>query len=504
MKTFRSGKWWALGAMTLGVLAVGLDVTVLSIALPSLAVAFHATETQLQWFTSTYALALTAAMLPAGLLGDRYGRKRTLLIALGLFGLGSIFCAYASSANVFIIARTILGLTGAAVITLVLSALPVLFSETERPRAVGIWAAGNFVAMPIGPILGGWILTYHWWGWVFLMNVPVVLIGIAAILFLMQESKASTRSGIDALGITISSVGLVALTYGIIQVGQNGWSDDRAWMYLFAGITVLVLFVLWEHWLSNRGGQPLVDLALFRSRAFVSGVLLMTVGLFPMAGVLFLLPQYFQGVLGLNAEGSGVRLLPLVAGLIVGAVPIDRLVQKIGAKITIAIGFVVLTAGTWMASGTSASSSSVSIALWMIVIGIGSGMVMATSASAALMELSNERSGVGTALMQAMKNLGLPFGTAILGSVLNHAYQSRVNVSALPEVAAHTVRESVFSGVEIARRMGVKNLLQSVYTAFTHGIDVSFHVASGVSVAGILLALACMPHRSRETDAANH
>ncbi|MFB5189081.1 MFS transporter [Alicyclobacillus fastidiosus] len=206
----------------------------------------------------------------------------------------------------------------------------------------------------------------------------------------------------------------------------------------------------------------------------------------------------------MNAEGSGVRLLPLVAGLIVGAVPIDRLVHKIGAKITITIGFVVLAAGTCMASRIGVSSSSVSIVSWMVIIGIGSSMVMATSASAALMELSNERSGVGTALMQAMKNLGLPFGTAILGSVLNHACQSRVSVPALPEAVAQTVRQSVFSGVEAAHRIGMENLLQSVYMAFSHGMDVSFLIASGVSVAGILLALVCMPHRSKYRDGTNH
>src|SRR5215831_414478 len=162
-------KWWALGALTLSVLAVGLDGTVLSVALPTLANALHASESDLQWFSSGYLLALAAAMLPAGLLGDRYGRKKVMLASLALFGIGSVACAAASGAGAFIAGRVVLGVAGAGVIVMALSALTVLFGEEERPRAVGIWSASNFVAMPLGPILGGWLLSNYWWGWVFLI-----------------------------------------------------------------------------------------------------------------------------------------------------------------------------------------------------------------------------------------------------------------------------------------------------------------------------------------------
>ncbi len=160
-------RWWALGALTLAVLAVGLDGTVLSVALPTLARSLHASESQLQWFSSGYLLVLGAAMLPAGLLGDRYGRKRTLLVALALFAAGSAACAAAPSSGAFIAARAVLGIAGAGVIVMALSSLTVLFSEQERPKAVGVWAAANFLALPIGPILGGWLLSHYWWGWVF-------------------------------------------------------------------------------------------------------------------------------------------------------------------------------------------------------------------------------------------------------------------------------------------------------------------------------------------------
>src|SRR5207302_1638053 len=261
--------------LTLAVLAVGLDGTVLSVALPTLASALHASESDLQWFSSGYLLVLAAAMLPAGLLGDRYGRKKVMLTSLILFGAGSAACAYAPSAAAFIAARAVLGLAGAGIVVMALSALTMLFTEAERPRAVGMWAAANFLALPIGPILGGWLLTHAWWGWVFLLNVPVALVGLIAGLALVPESRAAERPGLDLAGVLASTVGLAALADGFIQAGQHGWGDAAALVPMAVGVAALVAFFLWERRLSALpGGRPLIDLALFRSRAFTWGVLL--------------------------------------------------------------------------------------------------------------------------------------------------------------------------------------------------------------------------------------
>src|SRR5215471_8759851 len=193
-------KWWALGGLTLGVLAVGLDATVLSVALPTLAASLHASATDLQWFVSSYTLALAVGLLPGGLLGDRFGRKRVMLITLTVFGLGSLACAYAPNAGAFIAARTLLGLAAGVMVPLVLSVLAVMFTDEERPKAVGIWAAANFLALPVGPIVGGWLLSSYWWGWVFLMNIPVVAIGLIAVGTLVPESRATQRPGLDPVG----------------------------------------------------------------------------------------------------------------------------------------------------------------------------------------------------------------------------------------------------------------------------------------------------------------
>jgi MFS transporter, DHA2 family, multidrug resistance protein len=216
-------RWWALGAIVLGVLAVVLDVTVLSVALPTLATDLHASTSDLQWFTAGYALVLAAAMLPAGLLGDRFGRRKVMAGALLVFGVASAACAYAGSPGAFIAARVVLGLAGAGVIVMAVSGLAVMFTEAERPRAVGIWAAANFLALPMGPILGGWLLTNYWWGWVFLINVPVAAIGLVAVLALVPESRAAERPGLDPMGVATSSAGLALVTYGLIEGGDRGW-----------------------------------------------------------------------------------------------------------------------------------------------------------------------------------------------------------------------------------------------------------------------------------------
>jgi DHA2 family multidrug resistance protein-like MFS transporter len=363
MKTQGARRWWALAAVSMGVLAVGLDGTVLSVALPTLAKALHASESDLQWFSSLYLLVLAAAMLPAGLLGDRYGHKKVLLISLGLFGLGSLACALSTTVAEFLAARVLLGLAGSGVIVMAITSLTVLFTKEERPKAVGIWAAANFLALPIGPILGGWLLTNFWWGWVFLINVPVAVIGLIALATLVPESRSAERPKVDLVGVALSVAGLVSLTYGLISAGQDGWTDARALVAMAAGALVLVGFFAWERRLNAEpGGQPLLDLSLFRSASFTWGVILAAVAVLSMIGVLFTLPQYFQGVLGTNAMGSGLRLLPVIGGLIIGAVPSDRVVKLVGAKLTAGAGFALIAVGLLIGTSTGIASSTLFVA----------------------------------------------------------------------------------------------------------------------------------------------
>src|SRR5215510_14691439 len=310
-------RWWALIGLALAVLVVGLDLTVLNLALPTLAADLNASTSDLQWFVDAYTLVLAAVLLPAGLLGDRYGRKKVLLISLALFGVASLACAYSGSAGALIAARALLGLGAAAILPL--SVLPVLFTPEERPRAIAAVTGAVFVSYPVGPILGGWLLDNFWWGSVFLINVPVVVIAIVAVAALMPESRSEHRPRVDAAGIVFSSVGLTGLTYGVIKAGQDGWGDPIAVATMVSGVVVLAAFVAWEHRVS-RSGQPLVDLTLFRSASFTWGTILTTLVSFALFGLLFAMPLYFQEARGLDALASGVRLLPMIGGMMAGLV----------------------------------------------------------------------------------------------------------------------------------------------------------------------------------------
>ena len=221
-------RWWALVAIAASVLVVGLDLTILNLALPVLSVQLHASTTDLQWFSASYSLVLAAGLLPAGLLGDRLGRKKMLLIALVAFGASSAACAFAGSPAELIAARAVLGLGAAVIIPMSIAVLPVLFAPEERARAIAVIMGATFIAFPVGPLLGGWLLDNFWWGSVFLINVPVVVLALVAVALLMPESHGARSRQIDILGIILSSLGLAGVTYGCIRAGASGWGDPAA------------------------------------------------------------------------------------------------------------------------------------------------------------------------------------------------------------------------------------------------------------------------------------
>ena len=502
MNELGSRRWWALGALVLSVMAIGLDQTVLNLALPTLSTSLKASESELQWFVTSYTLALAAAMLPAGLMGDRYGRKTVLVAALALFGAMSVACAFAPSAEAFIAARTVLGVAGAALIVMSLSVVTVLFSEAERPRAIGIWSAGNFLALPLGPIVGGYVLAHFWWGWVFLMNVPVVLVGLAAVGLFLPQSRSARRPGIDLAGVVLSSAGLALVMYGLVQAGDNGWGDSSAVAPSLAGIGALVAFFLWEARLTALpGGEPLIDISLFRSRSFSWGIILAAAGVFGMFGVLFTMPQYLQAIAGVDAQGAGLRFLPAIAGMALGAIPADRVAARIGPKFTVGLGFGVLALGMFAGSAMTAGTSDGYIAAWTFVVGLGSGLGLATAASIAVVSLSAERSGVGAALLQAVIKLGPAFGATILGSVLNSTYRGQLHLAGLPADAAAAVQKSVFGGIAVANSVGSPALLESVRTAFVAGMDDASRVAGIVALAAAAVAVVVLPRRAAVTQA---
>ena len=487
-----SKRWWTLLALVPATLALGLDATVLSVALPTLGEKLHATNGQLQWFFASYTLVFAAAMVPGGMLGDRFGRKKMLIIALILFGLGSLACALSGSAGQFIAARVLLG-AGAAIATpVILGVLPVLFSEKERPKAIAVIMTATMLGYPIGPILGGWLLSHFWWGWVFLMNLPVVALALASVILFMPESRAERAQRFDPLGIVTCSAGLAALTYGMIEAGQNGWGNSGALAEIIGGLVMLGAFVGVE----RRVRDPLLDLGLFRSLGFRWGTILASVMSFAMFGLLFALPTFFQDVKQLNAMGSGMRLLPMIGGLLAGAGIGQRLASWAGAKVAVGLGFAIFSGAMALGAITGQGSSLLFIASWVALCGMGIGLAMPAAMDAALGALAPERAGAGSGAMQALRMVGGTFGAAVLGSILSGVYRSHLDLGGVPAALTGTVRSGVAGGVVVAQKLGSNSLLASVTSSFVHGMSALLWFCAIAAALGTLLALVYMPHRA--------
>jgi len=501
METASRRRWWAVVAMSLALLAGGLDLTVLNLALPTLATALHAKTSALQWIVASYSLVLSALLLPGGLFGDRWGRKKFLLLALVLFGGASVWCAYSTSPNELIAARSALGAGGALLVPLSLGVLPSLFSEAERPRAVSVLLGSTVVAYPLGPILGGYLLKNYWWGSVFLINVPVTLIALIAVAFLLPESRAAVPPWLDWGGILLSSAGLTLLTYAVIEAD---WGSLKTALQIAGGVLILVGLVFWERRVEGQEGRkPLIELGLFKNAGFSWGTFLSTMVSFAMFGILFTVPQYFQDVRGTDAMGSGLRLLPLILGLVVGASVADRMVAAIGPmgpKTVVTVGFVVMAGGLFMGTGMKQDSSEWFMGVWIAMTGAGVGFSLPTSMDAALGQLSKDASGVGSGLIQAVRQTGATFGVAVLGTIVSNAYISRLNVAGLPAGAAAAVKKGVAGGVGVAHATGNSALLRNVLDAFSHGTVVMLWVCGALAVAGAVLTLVFLPRQVKAAE----
>ncbi|HVV22624.1 MAG TPA: MFS transporter [Pseudonocardiaceae bacterium] len=486
--TGTAARWWALAAIGLAMLAVGLDVTVLNVALPTMSTSLHASISQLQWFADGYTLVMAAMLLPAGMLGDRIGRKRLLLAALVVFGAASAWCAFSGDPGTLIAARVCLGLAAAVLTPLGSAVFLVLFPEpAERTKAMAVLSSAMMLGLPLGPVVGGALLEHFWWGSVFLINVPLVVVAIVAVALLVPESRGDRPPSIDLVGVVASSLGLVGVTYGVIEAGQYGWGDATAWAPLVAGALVLAWLVLWERRMT-RDGDPLVDLRLFRSRGFSWGTTFTVMVSFAMFGLMFFLPLYYQSVQGSTTLGTGLKLLPMIGGLLVGAGVAGRIKAGIGITAIPTLGFVLTAAGLFLGATTTVRSGYGFTAIWLVVMGAGLGLAMTRTMTAALNALSTERAGVGSALIQALRQVGGAIGIALLGSFANSGYRDRLTLPALPTPVTDAVRGSVATGVQVAERLRIPGLFDAVRSAFVGAMDTTLWVCGGVAALAAVLA----------------
>ncbi|WP_427893619.1 DHA2 family efflux MFS transporter permease subunit [Kribbella sp. GL6] len=486
-------RFGVLIALCLAVLVLGLDTTVLNVALPTLAKDLDASTGQLQWMANSYNLVLAALLLPAGLLGDRYGRRRIIAIALTLFGLASLACALAGSAGQLIAARAFLGIGAAMIVPVALSLITVLFrTEQERKKAIGFFVVANSIGMPLGPIVGGLLLDHAGWQWIFGMNVPIAFLAALAVTLLVPETRSSRRPAIDWLGIVLSSAGLATLVYGVTRAGEASWSDAVTIVFLAAAVVLIAGFLVWQ----RRNSEPLIELRLFRERVFTGGAVLLTVSVFAIFGLLFTMPQYFQGINGTDALHTGLKLLPFIGGMTVGAKLAEPVESRIGTRLVVLTGFVVMAAGFVLGAFTDLGTGYGYTAIWFVVVGFGLGCSMPQAMNAALGVLDPERAGTGSALLQAFRQVGGTVGVAVLGTVLNSVYRHNVDITGLPAQVADAAQRSLAGGLAVAARTGSAGLASSVRDAFLTSLNTTMWVSGGIAVAGAVLAAVLMPKRA--------
>ena len=482
-------RWWALGALALTVVLVGLDATILNVALPTLAADLGASTAQLQWIVDAFVLVLAGLMLPAGALADRVGRRPVLLGGISVFTLGSLAAAYAGSAGGLISARAVMGVGAAVIMTVPLAVLPSLFDADERPKAIASVTVALGLGLPLGPIVGGWLLAHLWWGSVFLINVPLGVAAAVAVALLLPDSRESRPRRVDVPGGVLSTAGLVGLVFAVIEAPGRGWTSGPVVASGLAGVALLGAFAWWE----RRTSDPMVDLALLTRPRFGWGTVAATLAMFAMLGVLFVLPLYLQSVRGTSPLSTGLRLLPLILGLVVGAKLGEHLAVRRGTTAPVVAGLLLVAAGLGWGAALAVATPYAVIAGWLALTGAGMGLTITPAMDAVLGDIPADRTGSGTALTMAVRQVGGALGVAVLGSVASAAYTGRLALEGLPPEAASAVRESVTGGMAVARSAGSEALATSVSEAFVHAVSVVLLATAALALLGALVTALRLP-----------
>jgi EmrB/QacA subfamily drug resistance transporter len=479
---------------------VNLDNTILNVALPTLVEKLQATTDQLQWIVDAYSMVFGGLLLVAGSLADRFGRKRLFLCGLVVFGGGSLGAAFSGSVDPLIVWRALMGAGAAMTIPSGLSIVNDMFRDpAERARAVGMWAGTIGLGIAIGPVAGGLLLAHFWWGSVFLVNVPVVAAGLVGTLLLVPESRSANPRRADPAGALLSIGGLGGILWAIIEGPAHGWTSPEVIAALVGGVALVATFVAWE-W---RSDHPMLPLRYFRSRRFSIALSASGLGVFALLGGLFLQTQFLQFFLGYSPLGAGLRILPLAALLALAALTSSRLVRRVGSKLIVAAGLLLITAG--LAENAAIATPTVTYLLalpGMLLIGLGAGLLIPAATDSVLGALGQEDAGVGSAANSTALQVGGALGVAVIGSVLSTRYQSAMNPLLagrhVPAVAAQAILGSLGGALAVAREVGGPlgaGLAAVARSSFEMGTRAALNAAIGVTGAGVLVVLAFLPSR---------
>lgn len=496
-------RWPILGVLVIALFALGLDNTILNIALPTLARDLSATTSELQWMVDAYILVFAGLLLVAGALSDRYGRRRVLLVGLGVFGAGSLLAPFVGSAPELILLRGFMGLGAALAMPSTLSIIADVFPADERPKAIAAWGGTSALAIVAGPILGGLLLEHFAWGSVFLVNLPFVLTGIVAALLIIPESRSADPAPLDPVGASLSVVGLVALVFGIIEAPGRGWGDPVVAGALALAALLGTAFAAWE----RRSARPMLDIRLFRDRRFSAASLSVTLVFFAMNGSLFFMTLYLQGVRGLSALDTGLRFIPIALGIALSSPLSARATVRFGARFVTAGGLLLVGAGLALFARTGSASGDLHVALCLVVISAGLGFAMTPATDAIMGALPAEKFGVGSAVNDTTRQVGGALGIAILGSLFSASYATEMAsaTAALPPAIAGVARDSLAGAAAVAAQLGGTAgpaLVAAGRTSFLTAMDATALVGVGVAAAGALVAALFLPSRAAGVDAA--
>ncbi|PBC57318.1 MFS transporter [Rhodococcus sp. ACPA1] len=508
----RTRRFLALAVICLAELLVVLDNTIVNVALPSIGVELRTSVSGLQWVVDAYTLTFAGLLLAFGNLGDRYGRRRVMVIGLLGVAVMSVAGANAESLGQVIAARAAMGVFAAAVFPATLALVINIFTDVrERALAIAAWTAMAGFAIAIGPMAGGWLLEHFSWHSVFWINVPIAVVAAAATLLLVPESRASVIGRMDLVGIAASIAGITVLVWAIIEAPHHGWTSSVTLGAVALSIAVLIGFVLWE----LRTDHPILDLRLFRNRRFSLPALAIAIGYFSMFGFLFLITQYFQGVREYTPFEFGVASLPFAVSVAVGAPVATLLAQRIGTTPVIVFGLLLTGVGLYLGGQVAVDSSYLTDVLpSMVSMALGLAIVQGPATESIMASLPLDEAGAGSAVNDTTREIGGTLGVAVLGSIVASYYATtmsplldRIPAALMNDDEKGFARATVLSVLEIRKReippfveQQRENLILTMKTTVLQGSHTASLVAAGAVVVCALVVAIFMPWAPARTD----
>jgi EmrB/QacA subfamily drug resistance transporter len=492
-------KWVILSVLIISLFSIVLDNTVLNVALKTIAepsAGLGATQSQLEWAINSYTLVFAGLLFTFGVIGDRVGRKRILIIGMALFGLASLISSHAQTPAELIWARAAMGFGGAAVMPQTLSIITTVFEPEERPKAIGVWASAVGVAIAAGPVTGGLLLNHFWWGSVFLINVPLTAVGVVAITALVPESKSPSPGRVDYLGVLLSIAGLVLLVYGIISGGDAGsWLERGVVGPIAAGSAVLAIFCVHE----SRTEHPSLDVRLFRDPRLSSAAAAIGLNFFAMSGVYFFMSFYLQDVRGYSPMHAGLLTTPVAIGQLVASNRSAALVRRFGAKAVAAGGLSVVTGAVIGYHSLTQATPVLGLECIFFLQGTGMGIVMPTATESVMSVVPRERGGAGSAITNTSRQVAVALGVAVLGSILARAYRAGLapGLPALPAGSRAEATQSVAATQVAADKLGHGGaaLIALADRSFVHAMHVTTVFSAVIAATGAVLIAMWMPGR---------